>query len=101
MRGGRREPRASALCHFRTLSRRSETLVVRPYASSESIPSTAAASAPALDARTCIIVAGMHRSGTSATARVINLLGADIASDLLPSIPGNNDRGFWESATTY
>jgi hypothetical protein len=43
----------------------------------------------------------MHRSGTSATTRVINLLGADIANDLLPSLPGNNDRGFWESATTY
>src|SRR5262249_35732650 len=56
---------------------------------------------PALDARTCIIVAGMHRSGTSATARVINLLGADIASDLLSGIPDDNDRGFWESATTY
>jgi hypothetical protein len=63
-------------------------------------PRTAAAEA-APHARTCIIVAGMHRSGTSATTRVINLLGADIASDLLPSIPGNNDRGFWESATTY
>ena len=48
-------------------------------------------------ARTCIIVAGMHRSGTSATARVINLLGADIASDLIPAIGGENERGFWES----
>jgi hypothetical protein len=57
--------------------------------------------APALQTQTCVIVAGMHRSGTSATTRVINLLGADIASDLLPSIRDNNDRGFWESATTY
>jgi hypothetical protein len=40
----------------------------------------------------------MHRSGTSAATRVINLLGIDIASDLTPSVPGNNDRGFWESA---
>ena len=56
---------------------------------------------PAPHARTCILVAGMHRSGTSAVTRVINLLGADIASDLIPSIPDNNDRGFWESATTY
>src|SRR5712671_3764877 len=47
--------------------------------------------------RLCVIVAGMHRSGTSAVSRVVNLLGADIASDLMPAIPGNNDRGFWES----
>jgi GT2 family glycosyltransferase len=59
------------------------------------------ATTPALQARTCVLVAGMHRSGTSATTRVINLLGADIASDLVDSIPGDNDRGFWESATTY
>ncbi len=52
-------------------------------------------------ARTCILVAGMHRSGTSATARVINLLGADIAGNLVPGIPGDNDRGFWESLTTF
>lgn len=45
----------------------------------------------------CIIVAGMHRSGTSAIARVVNLLGADIARELTPAIDGNNDRGFWES----
>jgi Glycosyltransferase WbsX len=66
-------------------------------------PSTTrgAVTTPALPARTCILVAGMHRSGTSATTRVINLLGADIASDLVASIPGDNERGFWESATTY
>jgi hypothetical protein len=56
---------------------------------------------PALPPRRCILVAGMHRSGTSATTRVINLLGADIASDLVEGIPGDNDRGFWESAATY
>jgi hypothetical protein len=28
--------------------------------------------------RLCVIVAGMHRSGTSAAARVVNLLRADI-----------------------
>jgi hypothetical protein len=46
--------------------------------------------------RICIIVAGMHRSGTSATTRVVNLLGADITKDLMPPAAGNNDRGFWE-----
>ena len=44
-----------------------------------------------------IIVAGMHRAGTSATARVINLLGADITKDLMPGEPSINERGFWES----
>jgi hypothetical protein len=46
--------------------------------------------------RICIIVAGMHRSGTSATTRVVNLLGADITKELMPPAVGNNDRGFWE-----
>jgi hypothetical protein len=45
----------------------------------------------------CIIIAGMHRSGTSAMARLVNLLGADITKDLAPGLPGINDRGFWES----
>jgi len=46
--------------------------------------------------RQCVIVAGMHRSGTSAVTRVVNLLGADVASELLPS-KADNERGFWES----
>jgi len=37
----------------------------------------------------------MHRSGTSAVTRVVNLLGADIASELMPPQP-DNVRGFWE-----
>lgn len=55
-------------------------------------PSVAASLLP----KACILVAGIHRSGTSAAARVINLLGADIARELTPAIAGNNDRGFWE-----
>ena len=47
--------------------------------------------------RVGIVVAGMHRSGTSAMTRVVNLLGADIASDLIPPIKDENDVGFWES----
>ena len=46
--------------------------------------------------RVCIIVTGMHRSGTSAFTRVVNLLGAEIARDLVPPVAGENDRGFWE-----
>ncbi len=47
--------------------------------------------------RTAIIVAGMHRSGTSATTRVLNLLGASLSDELLPPVPMNNTAGFWES----
>jgi len=39
--------------------------------------------------RTAIIVAGMHRSGTSATTRIINLLGAQLARELIPADIGN------------
>ena len=44
-----------------------------------------------------ILVLGMHRSGTSALTRVINLLGAGLGRDLLPQAP-DNELGFWESA---
>jgi GT2 family glycosyltransferase len=49
-----------------------------------------------LRTRTCIIVAGMHRSGSSAITRIVNLFGAEIAKELLPPAP-DNERGFWES----
>jgi len=35
--------------------------------------------------RSAIVIAGMHRSGTSALTRVVNLLGADLAADLVPA----------------
>jgi hypothetical protein len=47
-----------------------------------------------------ILVAGMHRSGTSALARTINLLGAALPSEVLgPS--ANNPLGHWEPRATY
>jgi hypothetical protein len=46
--------------------------------------------------RSCIIVSGLHRSGTSAVTRLINLLGADVADDLIRERP-DNERGYWES----
>lgn len=61
--------------------------------SSETSPLSAS---PPDTERTCILVLGMHRSGTSALTRVINLLGADLPSDLMP-INTSNKRGFWES----
>lgn len=44
-----------------------------------------------------VLLLGMHRSGTSALARVVNLLGVDLGPDLMPAKPGVNERGFWES----
>lgn len=42
-----------------------------------------------------ILVLGMHRSGTSAVTRVLNLLGVDLGEDLL--LPAeDNTQGFWE-----
>jgi hypothetical protein len=46
--------------------------------------------------QSCVIVCGLHRTGTSAVTRLVNLLGADIAHDLLPPGP-DNSRGYWES----
>ena len=45
--------------------------------------------------RTAIIVLGMHRTGTSALTRVLNLLGAELGSDLLAAQP-DNETGIWE-----
>lgn len=44
-----------------------------------------------------VIVLGMHRSGTSAITRSINLLGVDLGRDLIPS-GFDNPKGFWEDA---
>jgi hypothetical protein len=52
--------------------------------------------ASVLGSQACIIVCGLHRSGTSAVARLVNLLGADVADDLLPK-SSDNSRGYWES----
>src|ERR1700722_3730092 len=47
--------------------------------------------------RRALLLLGMHRSGTSATARVVNLLGADLGDNLVT--PGSdNPDGFWEHA---
>jgi len=45
-----------------------------------------------------IIILGMHRSGTSALTRVLNLLGMELGQPLLPPHP-TNETGFWEHAT--
>lgn len=49
--------------------------------------------------RTGVYVLGMHRSGTSATTRLIHLLGVpiNVPDDWLEPAP-DNPKGFWESA---
>ena len=46
--------------------------------------------------RSAILVLGMHRSGTSAVTRLLNLRGAGLGRDLLPA-KADNERGFWEN----
>ncbi len=43
-----------------------------------------------------ILVAGMHRSGTSVLARVLNISGCDLPATLLEANP-TNEAGHWES----
>lgn len=43
----------------------------------------------------CVLVLGMHRSGTSALTRVLNLHGLSLGNSLLASNSAN-ERGFWE-----
>lgn len=47
--------------------------------------------------RRAILVVGMHRSGTSAITRTLNLLGAALPANLLAARE-DNPTGFWESA---
>lgn len=49
---------------------------------------------------TAILILGMHRSGTSAVTRVVNLLGADLGSHFL-SPADDNPAGFWEHLSAY
>ncbi|MBI4568166.1 MAG: hypothetical protein HY719_07190, partial [Planctomycetes bacterium] len=44
-----------------------------------------------------VLILGVHRSGTSAVTRVVNLLGAALPTRLMPAA-ADNEAGFWESA---
>jgi len=46
--------------------------------------------------KACILVLGMHRSGTSAMTHTINAMGAALPSNLIPPLE-DNAEGFWES----
>ena len=42
-----------------------------------------------------LLILGMHRSGTSALTRILNLLGVELGSNLMP--PSQDNRaGYWE-----
>lgn len=43
-----------------------------------------------------IFVSGMHRSGTSAATRLLNILGAALPDTLLPPDPHINEKGYFE-----
>jgi glycosyltransferase involved in cell wall biosynthesis len=45
--------------------------------------------------RTCLLILGMHRSGTSAITRILNLMGAELPKQVLGAKPGN-EAGHWE-----
>lgn len=49
--------------------------------------------------RGALLLLGMHRSGTSALTRGLEVLGIDIGRDLKPAVPGENDKGFFEDWT--
>ena len=50
--------------------------------------------------RSAVIVLGMHRSGTSALAGVLGLLGCDTPASLM--VPNeNNEKGYFESSKLY
>lgn len=44
-----------------------------------------------------MFVLGMHRSGTSLVAAVLQALGADLGTRLMPGSPGDNDKGYFEN----
>ncbi len=48
-----------------------------------------------------IVVLGMHRSGTSAITRGLNVLGVDLGERLMPSAEGVNAKGFFEDLDVY
>jgi GT2 family glycosyltransferase len=45
-----------------------------------------------------VVVLGMHRSGTSTITRALKVMGVELGENLLPPMPGVNDKGFWEDA---
>jgi hypothetical protein len=67
-------------------------------AAAPAAPSPAEIHPPAeKDTPNLLVVLGMHRSGTSATARIAATLGFDLGEDLVPPAP-DNPKGFFEDS---
>ena len=47
------------------------------------------------------VVLGMHRSGTSAITRGLQALNVNLGEQLLPAVPNDNDKGFFEKMKEY
>lgn len=54
--------------------------------------------APVVRPQRCLVVLGMHRSGTSALTGMAGLLGVAPGENLLPAVADVNPKGFWEHA---
>lgn len=64
----------------------------------ESITATDVVSTVSLEPKnTALVVLGMHRSGTSAITRVLNMMGCDLPLTLLAANE-SNEKGHWESS---
>jgi hypothetical protein len=50
---------------------------------------------------TLVVVLGMHRSGTSVITRAMETMGAAFGDNLMPAVPGVNDKGFFEDLDIY
>lgn len=68
--------------------------------SNSSLPASVDTQGAAPGAQDCIVVLGMHRSGTSALAGVLNILGADVPKKLMDPNP-DNPKGYFESSAIY
>ena len=44
----------------------------------------------------CLIVLGMHRSGTSAITRGFKVMGVELGDNLMPPVANENATGYWE-----
>lgn len=49
-----------------------------------------------LNRKKLIVVIGMHRSGTSAITRGLQIMGVQLGDRLMPAVVGDNDKGYWE-----
>ncbi|MCK5219054.1 hypothetical protein KAR10_06000, partial [bacterium] len=45
--------------------------------------------------KSCVVVLGMHRSGTSVITKALELFGVELGQDLIP-VADDNLKGFWE-----